>query len=243
MSRSRPLQGACNCGRNHYAIVVPENAKEQAQVFFDDSSESRRSQATPLTAWLRVPLTWYSSSTQAFFPDETHSSIRRTFSPLHTPHTQRIFCGYCGTHLSFWSEQPPSEADFLNITLGSLVNDDIRALQDLELVPGDFDPDDVRPSQTTTEQAPATQRDDQNLTRTGHNGQSGDLSWFEEMLDGSRLGRTHNIRRGVGVSSDGNTRVEWEVSEYVDDGTADAHQTGSKRKIGDIGNDDEKMED
>ena len=206
-------------------------------------SVSGRSQGTPLTAWLRVPLSWYSSSTQAFFPDETHASIRRTFSPLHTPHTQRIFCGYCGTHLTFWSEKPPSEADFLNITLGSLANDDIRALQDLELVPGNVDPDTVGLSQDTTEQAPATQRDDQTLTRTERNGNSGDLSRFEEMLDGSRLGRTHNIRRGVGVSSDGTTGVEWEVSEYVDDGSAEAPQTGSKRKIGEIGNDDEKMEE
>ncbi|KAK4946055.1 hypothetical protein LTR10_014857 [Elasticomyces elasticus] len=243
MSTSKPLQGTCNCGRNHYAVVVPENAKEQAQVFFDDSSESRRSQGTPLTAWLRVPLAWYSSSTQAFFPDETHSSIRRTFSPLHSPHTQRIFCGYCGTHLTFWSEQPASEADFLNITLGSLVNEDIRALQDLELVPGDIDPEDVRPSQGTTEQAPVKQRDDQTLSRTERNGTSGGLSWFEEMLDGSKLGRTHNIRRGVGVTSDGTTRVEWEVSEYVDDGKGETNQTGSKRKIDDVGNDDVRMQE
>lgn len=197
-----------------------------------------------MTAWLKVPLSWYSSSTQAFFPDETHSSIRRTFTPLHSPHVQRIFCGYCGTHLSYWTEQPPSEADFLNITLGSLLNEDIRALQDLDLIPEDIDPNDVHPSQETAVQAPAVrQREDQTLTRTERTGRSGGLSWFEEMLDGSRLGRTQNIRRGVGVSSDGNTRVEWEVSEYVDDGSGEGNQTGSKRKIGEIGNDDVRMQD
>lgn len=42
MSRQRPLRGACSCGRNLYAIVVPTHASEQAQVYFDDSSESSR---------------------------------------------------------------------------------------------------------------------------------------------------------------------------------------------------------
>jgi hypothetical protein len=41
MSRERPLQGACSCGRNRYLILVPENATERAQVFFDVSSENR----------------------------------------------------------------------------------------------------------------------------------------------------------------------------------------------------------
>ena len=42
MSRQRPLRGACSCGRNHYAIVVPTESTEQAQVYFDDSSESSK---------------------------------------------------------------------------------------------------------------------------------------------------------------------------------------------------------
>ena len=41
MSRQRPLRGACSCGRNHYTVVVPTESIEQAQVYFDDSSESR----------------------------------------------------------------------------------------------------------------------------------------------------------------------------------------------------------
>jgi hypothetical protein len=42
MSRLRPIHGACNCGRNLYSIAVPENAVEQAEVYFDDSSESSK---------------------------------------------------------------------------------------------------------------------------------------------------------------------------------------------------------
>lgn len=46
MSRLRPIHGACNCGRNLYSITVPEDAVEQAEVYFDDSSES--SKASPV---------------------------------------------------------------------------------------------------------------------------------------------------------------------------------------------------
>ncbi|KIX92284.1 uncharacterized protein Z520_12030 [Fonsecaea multimorphosa CBS 102226] len=254
MSTIRPLQGACNCGRNHYYITAPPNATEQALVYFDESSASRRSQATPLTAWLRVPLSWYSSTTQSFFPDETHASIRRIFTPLHTPHSQRVFCGYCGTHLSFWTEQPPEEAEYMNITLGSLLSEDLRALQDLELLPEDVEAGELaddaqqftmsgalQQGDEDAAQGRATQQENQPVIRTGRDGRTGGLTWFEEMLEGSRLGRAQNTRRGVGISNDGLTRVEWEVSEYVDNGSEESVQTatGSKRKIGDVGKDDD----
>lgn len=204
---------------------------------------SGRSQATPLTAWLRVPLTWYSSSTEAFFPDETHTSIRRSFTPLHSPHTQRVFCGYCGTHLSYWTEQPPSEADFMNITLGSLLGRDIQALQELDLIPEDVQPEDVQGPQQTAVQAPVREEQTQGLTRTERSGRAGGLSWFEEMLEGSRLGRTQNVRRGIGVSPDGNTRVEWEISEFLEEGSGEQQTpAGSKRKIGDVASGEVRMQ-
>ncbi|KAL2423526.1 hypothetical protein ABEF94_010677 [Exophiala dermatitidis] len=236
--------------------VLPDSALSKIAGFERDLddwiarfSRHRRSQATPLTAWLRVPLDWYFSSTQAFFPDETHSSIRRTFTPLHAPHTQRVFCGYCGTHLSYWTEQPRSEADYMNVTLGSLLSRDLHALQDLDLLPEELELEDVQPTsaqrslvQAPTEQTIVTQDENNGLTRTQRTGRSGGLAWFEELLEGSRLGRTQNIRRGVGVSPDGFTSVEWEISEYIDDGTEEMDSastpTGSKRKIGDVGGND-----
>jgi hypothetical protein len=71
-----------------------------------------KSQATPLSAWLRVPLDWYHSSTYAFFDDETHSSIRRTYTSPNEVNCKRSFCGFCGTPLSYWSESPASEAEY-----------------------------------------------------------------------------------------------------------------------------------
>jgi hypothetical protein len=134
----------------------------------------------------------------------------------------------------------------MNVTLGSLLSRDLQALQDLDLLPEDFDLEDVQPShqglvQAPAEQAVVSQAGNQGLTRTQRTGRTGGLSWFEELLEGSRLGRSQNIRRGVGVSADGSTSVEWEISEYVDDGSEDldpaSTSAGSKRKIGDVGSD------
>jgi hypothetical protein len=75
-----PLQGSCTCGRNNYAILIPSEAtpREEFEIFFDDRTDN---------AYLRVPLSRYQSFTTAFYPDETHSSIRRIF----TPHSARKF--------------------------------------------------------------------------------------------------------------------------------------------------------
>lgn len=62
------------------------------------------------------------------------------------------------------------------------------------------------------------------------------MSWFVEMIEGNRPGRaglTKNTQRGHGVSADGTTSVEWEISEYLNDNTDDpspSTSTGSKRK-------------
>ena len=215
-----------------------------------------RAQATPLTAWLRVPIAWVSSTTVAQFPDETHSAIRRVFTPSHEPYCKRYFCGFCGTHLSYWTEDPVEEADYLSITLGSLHTDDIRALQELDLLPEDVDLSDVAQSsgaqtdgtaasippsegaqiattdENTSAAATITQR-----SHTTRSGRLGDLDWFEELIHGSRLGRTQKTRRGAGVSADGNTQVQWEISEYVDDGddtgrVVSSSTSSSKRKLG-----------
>ena len=140
----------------------------------------------------------------------------------------------------------------MNITLGSLLSEELHTLQDLDILPEDADLQSTDDAQRLTmsgaltqgdssaEEAPARQQENQPLTRTQQSGRTGGVSWFEEMLDGSRLGRTQNTRRGVGVSNDGSTRVEWEVSEYYDDDTeAPKTPTGSKRKLGEVDKDED----
>ncbi|EKV09254.1 Glutathione-dependent formaldehyde-activating enzyme/centromere protein V [Penicillium digitatum] len=226
-----PLRGSCSCGRNEYQIHIPDDVTTHAEVYFDSSRDNRRFHGTPLSAWLRVPLGWYQSHTRSFFPDESHSSIRRIHSPRHAPQTQRVFCGYCGTPLTFWTEEPLEESNFLSVTIGSLLVDDQRALDDLGLLPRDFD-EETPPAGifTSSEIAPASEtasssaiaplsKDFADISRSLQHGRTGGIPWFEEMVEGSRLGRLMRAQRGMGRSVEQSTSVQWEFSEWHDDGT------------------------
>lgn len=86
-----------------------------------------------------MPLAWYRSGTFALLPGETHAQIKRAYCPSppeEGQHAMRHFCGFCGTPLSYWSEDPPGEADFIQLTLGSLSSGDLADLEDLGLLPG-----------------------------------------------------------------------------------------------------------
>lgn len=240
MSTPRPLRGSCSCGRNNYIISVPKNATNSAHIFFDNSGENRRSQAALLTAWLHIPLAWFQSHTTSFFPDETHSTIRRTFIPAYEPHCKRNFCGYCGTHLTYWSEAPEDEANYLNVTIGSLFGEDLSILEDLGLVPNEADDHDVieklpqgsEAKETNTLNMAAPEDISKKSVRRGV---EGDMTWMEEMIDGSRLGRLQKTKRGIRKSKDGTTTVEWEITEILDDRSEQEPDAGrGKRKLGDI---------
>jgi hypothetical protein len=188
-----------------------------------------------------VPIAWYQSHTRSYYPDETHSTIRRTFTPLHAPHCKRIFCGFCGTPLTYWTEEPVSESDYLQVTVGSLLGDDIRALEDLDLLPQDVEVDTLTQADAPadTDQDKVVTSTSNATTRTERSGTTGDLPWFEEMISGSALGRTQRTRRGMGMSADGTTRVEWEVTEIgAGDDDSDSGTGRGKRKIGDVGSHD-----
>jgi len=234
MSRERPLRGGCSCGRNTYIIEVPPNSTEIAQVFFDKGSSHRRSQASPLSAWLRVPLAWYHSTTYAFFDDETHNSIRRVYTSPHEQSAKRHFCGFCGTPLSYWSESPPSEAEYISLTLGSLSGNDLRDLEELGLLPkealGDAEGGTVEPPSSPTTGALST-------TANAH----ADLPWFDEMIQGSNLGKIKRSR-GKEQTEDGRFRVEWEIVEWTDDGTDHSSLGSGKRKLEDVEGVDAIME-
>ncbi|KAL7960814.1 hypothetical protein V8C34DRAFT_275797 [Trichoderma compactum] len=205
MSGSRPLRGGCQCGRNRYIIVIPENGIKDAQVLFNTEPQHQIPLATPLAAYIRVPLSWYHSSTYAFFPDETHTMIRKVYSHPSQGYSKRHFCGFCGTPLSYWSEEPRSEAEFINLTLGSLLREDIRDLEDMGLIPEDQE------SPPKGEAAPAVP------TRRTVIQQSFGVPWFDGLIEGSRLGsmrRSYHATR----SRDGQTSIEWDIVEYSENG-------------------------
>jgi hypothetical protein len=211
-----------------------------AEVFIGKADDAR------LTAWLRVPLPWFQSHTTSFFPDETHSTIRKIFTSPHEPYHKRIFCGYCGTHLTRWSEDPGDKAENLSITIDSIFGKDLRILEELGLLYDDDD-DDVDPSIMKLEQTDIVEKTglpepiDHDATHTTvHHSQAGDLFWTEELTEENRLGQPHRTKRGRGRNAGGTITVEWEITEVVDDTSEAEHGSGrGKRKLGAVGPGDE----
>ena len=180
--------------------------------------------ASPFTAWLRVPLSWFHSSTFAFFPDETHRSIRRTFISPFDRSNHRQFCGYCGTQLSQWNDSTRQDEEFISLTLGSLLNEDLERLGELGLLdPGDEDSQEAQETpkveRTATQFRPAR--------GAAHRG----APWFEELVEDSRLGRIKR-QKGGHTSEDGRKSVEWEIVEWTEDSNEEGGMTPSKRKHG-----------
>jgi hypothetical protein len=166
--------------------------------------------------------------------------IRKTFTSVREPHSKRNFCGFCGTHLTYWSENLEDEVDYLNVTIGSLFGEDLRTLGELGLLPdgvGDVELAESKPKQGGMEGDDTTQaarRDDTFYSRV-RRGVEGDMTWIEEMIDGSRLGRSAKTRRGVSRNADATTTVEWEITEIVDEGSEPEPGAGrAKRKLDDV---------
>lgn len=179
-----------------------------------------------------MPLDWFHSTTYSFFPDETYAQIRRVYTHPTQQHAKRHFCGYCGTPLSYWSEKPYSEAEYINLTLGSLLREDLADLEDMGLIPEASDAEEKPAASVPT-------------TRTALR-QSYGVPWFDGMVEGTQLG---NMRRSQGMerSEDGKVSIEWEIVEFTDDGGSGSDEAGhegdvvmgsetpgGKRKLGDL---------
>lgn len=185
--------------------------------------------ANPLTLWLRVPLPWYTSATFAQFPDETRSSIQRSFTSPFTSNHRRVFCGYCGTQLSSWNERTREEADHICLTVGSLLDEDQALLEELGFLPSSESSDE----DTSHADGPSRSSSSRPVVRPDPAARG--APWFEEIVRNTRLGRFKQQRGGHTSSG---VQVEWEVIEWTegDDGDNDGRATPStgKRKIGDV---------
>lgn len=132
------------------------------------------------------------------------------------------------------------------MTIGSLLGDDIRALEDLDLLPRDTEVDTLSLGDTGGDVHPdtAVASSGSGTTRAERHGTSGNVSWFEEMISGSALGQTQRMRRGMGMSADGTTRVEWEVTEVgAAEEDSDSGTGRGKRKIADVSGHDSVMKE
>lgn len=234
---SQTLHGCCACGRNRYEIEIPSSEVDKAEIRYDNSSASRLHFASPLTLWFRVPLKWYNSGTFAIYPDETRTSIQRSFnSPFTSNSHRRQFCGYCGTQLSSWNERTREEAEFICLTVGSLLEEDQERLGELGYLPG-ADSSDEESSRTLA--GPSQSNISRTVARS--EAQARGAPWFEEIVRDTRLGRFKQQRGGH--SGDG-VHVEWEVTEWTEGDDAEEGSTPSsgKRKIDDVdAGDDSEM--
>ena len=122
------------------------------------------------------------------------------------------------------------EAEFLSVALGSLLRPDLEALEELGLLPEEVATSTHTAQSSSLTEIPPSQDAIRRQLRTP--GSTGGLDWFEELIDGSRLGRIARTKRGQGTSRDGNVHIEWEVSEYFDDGKQPISVSApSKRKL------------
>ncbi|KAK4910581.1 hypothetical protein LTR66_017422 [Elasticomyces elasticus] len=234
------LSGSCSCGRYTYMVQVPSDssARQQAAVHFHTYTSDRSSRSNLLSAYLHVPLLWFSSKTRPIYEDELPSYIAKTFE---TSGTQRKFCGYCGSHISQWTEEPREEQEFINLTVNSLDAHSLDGLGELELLPEDVDVVQLREQSTRriesvgtrSTQIAQTSTDHGGMTRSSRSGNRGGISWFEDMIEGSQLGHHSKTSRGQGQSADGSTTVQWEVSEYHGNEPATHSAAGTKRKADD----------
>ena len=165
----------------------------------------------------------------------------------------RHFCGFCGTPLSYWSEEPRSEADFIQLTLGSLSPEDLADLDDLGFLPSTEESSDAEEEQgkdddveevlitTATKLAGAATGEKRSHRHISRDRETvGALPWLDTLTAGSRLGNIRSMK-GRGASRDGTVRVEWEVVEWtegdddmneVEDATAGSTKSNSnKRKL------------
>jgi hypothetical protein len=155
---------------------------------------------------------------------------------------KRHFCGFCGTSLSYWSESPPSEAEYISLTLGSLSGSDLRDLDELGLLPKEALEELEELEQRDAGEVPSTK------TVIGEEAQQEEghqvVPWFESMLQGSSLGKVRRSR-GTRQTRDGSVRMEWEIVELLpDDNTAEGDtQATGKRKLGDIESHDAVMDE
>lgn len=202
-------------------------------------------QASLLSAHIRIPLNWFYSATVAYFPDETASTIRRVYENPAENHARRQFCGYCGTPLTFWTEQPHGEGDYIHVTLGSLCRDDLGDLDELGLIPESPSEEGgtglpVRGALEVAQQASEAERVSATLSTASQpiGRESHGIPWIESLVEGSSLGGRLKRASVTRRSADGSAWAQWHIVEYTDNGQVESEPGGSsgnngKRKLAD----------
>ena len=117
--------------------------------------------------------------------------------------------------------------------------EDLADLEELGLVPSSDSSDteteaDNKQVQTPTKEGdtPMAEPDAEEVVATHKRETVGGVSWFDTLMEGSRLGGRMRMTKGRRTNRSGSVRVEWEVVEWSDDGEDEAARNG-KRKLAD----------
>ena len=121
--------------------------------------------------------------------------------------------------------------------MNSLRTESLERLQDAGFLVGSDEPDedeaDIGGNITQETTAHSESRVQPNLGREVRG-----VPWFEEMVEGSDLGRIKR-RRGGQISMDGRSKYEWEVVEIGGEEDENTVAGTAKRKLGAIGADED----
>lgn len=118
------------------------------------------------------------------------------------------------------------------VNLSSLRNESLERLQDAGLLSA---PEEASNEAVSNQEAP---RNRSAVTRRSSDREVRGVPWFEEMVEGSDLGRIKR-RRGGKTSTDGRTKYEWEVVEIGGDEAESTATSTAKRKLGVMGAEDD----
>jgi hypothetical protein len=131
-----------------------------------------------------------------------------------------------------WTDRDSGDSDFINITLGSLFDEDLEQLEELGLLQIESDGEsDSSNREAEVDRAPHVQG-------VAHRG----APWFEEMIEHSSLGKLKR-QKGGRTSGDGSVQVEWEIIEFTSGEDDELTSSSGKRKIGELEEyDDNKMQ-
>jgi len=146
-------------------------------------------------------------------------------------HGQRRFCGFCGTPLSYWREEPPSESHYIQLALGSLSPEDLADIEELGLLP---ELDEEKEPQPMAKDQDADMDDggggaDAALVPRRGRETIGSLPWLDTLTAGSRLGMLC-AAQGHGANRKRTIRVEWEVVEWTEDELPEAAKNGKRKR-------------
>lgn len=125
--------------------------------------------------------------------------------------------------MTHWSEEREADANWVYVNFGSLKSESVEKLVDEGLLDTADD----------NEESTVTEGKALDPTTISEGREVSGAPWYEELIEGSELGRLKR-KRGGQSSADGRSKVEWEVVEFTSE-PGDIGTNPGKRKLDQVG--------